>query len=84
MVGHIRMHYVYVLKSEKDGNLYIGCTSDKDKRLAYHNAGFVRSTKARRPFVMIYCEEHEDKYVAFEKERFYKTAVGKRELKKLI
>lgn len=80
----MHMHYVYVLKSKKDGCLYVGCTSDKEKRLAYHNAGFVRSTKSRKPFIMVYYEEYEDKYVAFERERFYKTAVGKRELKKLI
>lgn len=74
------MHYVYVLKSEKDNNLYIGCTSEIKNRLAMHNAGKVRSTKSRVPFILIYSEEIEDKYEAFRKEIYYKTPKGKKEL----
>ena len=78
------MYYVYVLKSEKDKNLYIGCTSDIKERIEYHNAGKVFSTKSRRPFVLIFKEEFQDKYEAFKKERYYKSAKGKRELKSKI
>jgi putative endonuclease len=39
------MYYVYVLKSEKDGRLYKGLTSDLEKRLLQHNAGITKSTK---------------------------------------
>lgn len=76
------MHFVYVLKSEKDGDLYIGCTSDIAKRLQLHNAGAVRSTKSRRPFALLYTERYADTYEAFRMERFYKTAKGKRALAK--
>ena len=48
------MHYVYVLKSEKDGNMYVGYSADLGERFALHNAGKVKSTKARRPFQLIY------------------------------
>jgi len=75
------MHYVYVLKSKKDNNLYIGCTSNLENRLKYHNSGRVRSTKSRIPFKMIYSENYVDKYRAFEMEEYYKTARGKKELK---
>ena len=75
------MYIVYVLKSEKDGNLYIGCTSDIDNRLAQHNNGKVKSTKHRIPFKLIYTEKFEDKYQAFRTEKMYKTAKGKRILK---
>ena len=75
------MYSVYVLKSEKDGNLYIGCTSDIEKRIQYHNSGKVFSTKSRRPFVLIFKEEYKDKYEAYNNERYYKTAKGKKELK---
>ncbi len=75
------MHYVYVLKSEKDGNLYIGCTQDIEERLKYHNSGRVRSTKSRVPFGILYSEAYNDKYEAFNMERYYKTAKGKRALK---
>ena len=75
------MHTVYVLKSLKDNNLYIGCTSDLGKRISEHNKGQNRSTKSRRPFELIFKEEYIDKYEAFKKEKYYKTATGKKELK---
>jgi len=78
------MYYIYVLKSEKDGNLYVGCTEDISKRLEYHNNGKVLSTKSRRPFSLVFKEEYRDKYQAFNTERYYKTAKGKKELKDKI
>jgi putative endonuclease len=78
------MHTVYILKSNKDGNLYIGCTSDVQKRLKQHDSGKVVSTKSRRPFQLIFTEQFKDKYEAFKTERFYKTAKGKRILKDKI
>ena len=51
------MSYVYILKSAKDGNLYIGTTNDVLKRLKMHNDGKVRSTKSRRPFTVVYTQE---------------------------
>ena len=63
MVG--QMHYIYVLQSNKDDNLYIGCTQNVEKRLELHNRGMVKSTKARRPFALIYSEKIEDKHEAF-------------------
>ncbi len=74
------MQFIYVLKSEKDKKFYVGCTSDIEKGLKMHNDGLVRSTKARRPFELVFQEGYNDKYIAFEKERFYKTAKGKKEL----
>ena len=43
--------------------------------------GKVKSTKSRRPLELIFKEEYFDRYEAFNKERHYKTAKGKRELK---
>ncbi|HLD27899.1 MAG TPA: GIY-YIG nuclease family protein [Patescibacteria group bacterium] len=78
------LYYIYVLLSLKDNNLYIGCTSNLDKRLKYHNQGRVKSTQNRRPFKLVYFEEYTDKYLAFKTERSYKTAKGKRILKSKI
>ena len=47
------MHYVYVLKSLKDGKLYIGQTNNVARRLKLHNSGKVKSTRVRRPFELI-------------------------------
>ena len=78
------MHIVYVLRSKKDKKLYIGCTQNIEHRLDAHNKGGVASTKHRRPFELIYSEQFIDKYEAYRTERFYKTAKGKRVLKKKI
>lgn len=75
------MYTVYILKSSVDNNLYIGCTSNLKNRIEYHNKGKVKSTKNRRPLILIHKEDYDDKYTAFNMERFYKTAKGKRELK---
>lgn len=47
------MHYVYTLKSLKDGNYYIGQTNNPEKRTRLHNSGKVHSTKNRRPLVLV-------------------------------
>ena len=52
------MHYVYVLKSLKDTNIYLGSTNDLRRRLSEHNSGKVLSTKARRPFELRYYEAY--------------------------
>lgn len=76
------MHTVYVLKSLKDSNLYIGCTSDLNNRIKYHNKGRVKSTKSRMPLILIYKEDYDSAYEAFKFEKYYKTVKGKKELKK--
>lgn len=78
------MYYIYVIQSQKDSNLYIGCTHNIEERLKYHNDGKVRSTKNRRPFILLYHEQYNDKYLAYNKERYYKTAKGKKEIKMKI
>ena len=47
---------MYILKSIKDDRLYIGSTSDLNRRLKEHSSGFVESTKCRRPFKLVYVE----------------------------
>lgn len=78
------MYIVYVLKNSKDNNFYIGCTSNLDKRLSEHNSGKVRSTKHRKSLTLIFEEGYPEKYQAFNKERYYKTAKGKKELTRKI
>jgi len=78
------MQVVYVLKSEKDNKLYIGCTQNILQRLDEHSKGLVPSTKNRRPLKLIFTEPFENKTEAFLAERFYKTSTGKRQLKKKL
>jgi len=67
------MHYVYVLQSKKDKNIYIGVTSDLRARFLKHNAGEIKSTKNRRPFILIYYEAYKDKRDATKREYNLKT-----------
>ncbi len=78
------MFYVYILKSEKDGRYYIGCTSDINMRLAWHNEGKNTSTKYRRPLKLVYNEEFLTKKEAMKRERKIKSYKGGNEFKKLI
>jgi putative endonuclease len=73
-------YHVYFLHSKKDNGYYIGCTSlPVERRLYKHNAGHVRSTKARRPFKIIYYEEYPNKLSAFKRERYLKCPAGYQE-----
>ena len=78
------MHYVYVLKSNLDGNLYIGYSRDLSKRLELHNAGRVLSTKHRRPLKLVYYEACINRQDALHREKYLKTAYGKRYIKNRV
>lgn len=58
------MFYVYVLKSQKDGKLYIGYTSDLKRRFSEHNKGQSLSTKNRTPLILVYYESYCSSYDA--------------------
>lgn len=70
------LHYVYVLYSLKDKKFYIGRTNSLFKRLEKHNNGLVRSTKNRRPLILVHCEVFKEAKEAFlrEKELKYPSA----------
>ncbi len=78
------MFYVYVLRSLKDSNLYIGFTSDLKRRFTEHNKGESKSTKSRRPFELLYYEAHKSKEDAMRREKYFKTDKGKSSLKQMI
>ena len=77
-------NYVYVLKSEKDGYNYVGCTNNLRRRLKEHADGLVFSTTRRRPLILIYAEYYLNQKDAFERERFLKTGWGKNYLKRSL
>ena len=66
-------YFVYMLKSLKDKKFYTGCTADLKKRLKQHNSGRVRSTKARRPFKLVYWESFRTRSEAMRRERRLKS-----------
>ena len=70
------MWWLYVLKSLMDGRLYTGIAFDRDHRLREHNAGRVRSTRSRRPFILVYSESFQTRAEAMARERYFKTPEG--------
>jgi len=78
------MYYVYVLRSKKDGQFYVGYTADLKKRLELHNRGKIESTKYRRPFELVYYEASLNKEDALHRERYLKTTYGKRYIRNRI
>ncbi len=77
-------HYVYVLRSRADGRLYVGLTGDLRARLNEHQAGRVPSTEARRPLELLYYEACRDRHDAAAREKYLKSAWGKRYLKQRL
>jgi len=72
-----KFYYIYVLKSKKDDNFYVGYTNNLKSRFEQHSKGFVDSTRDRRPFVLIYSEACLAKRDATKREKYLKTYLGK-------
>ena len=78
------VHYVYVLRSAKDGKLYTGYTADLRQRVADHVAGRASSTHDRRPMELIYYEAYLLAADAKAREIFLKSGPGKRFIRKQL
>ena len=72
------MYFTYVLKSEVDGKLYIGYTSNLENRTEEHTKGLVPATKSRRPMKLVYYEACLNKDNAIKREKYFKTGFGRR------
>lgn len=66
-------HYVYLLRSLKNNEIYIGCTNDIRSRIEEHNEGKVFSTKSILPIELIYAEAYCSKDLAYKRERSLKS-----------
>jgi len=75
------MYYVYVLSSKKNNDLYIGSCSDLRVRFEQHNNGEVQSTKAYRPWILIYYEAYRSKRDSGIREKRLKMHAAKNELR---
>lgn len=75
-------YFVYIIESEKNGDIYVGSTSDIAKRIARHNAGGVKSTKAYRPWRLLESTEYPSRSEAVRMELHLKTGQQKEILKR--
>jgi putative endonuclease len=78
------MFYVYAISSCVRNYIYVGLTDNVERRLAQHNKGENRSTKAYKPFKLILKETHETRIEARNREKYLKSGVGKEYLRSLL
>ena len=78
------MYFVYILRSEKDGRLYIGFTDNIERRPKEHNEGKSSATKPFRPYKLIYYEAFLNTKDAKARERFLKSGWGRRSINKML
>ncbi len=53
--------FVYILKSTKNGRLYIGSTKDLKRRISEHlNKKSLYVSKYIRDFTLVFCQEYDD------------------------
>jgi len=79
------MYYAYIIKSLISDFYYKGHCQDLEKRIAQHNSGMTVSIRPFLPFKLVYFESFETKEEAIFREKYFKSAAGRRYLKtKLI
>lgn len=74
------MNYTYMLRCA-DGSLYTGWTADMGRRLRQHQNGTGgKYTRSRLPVSLLYCEKHEDRYLAMSREAQIKRLTRKQKI----
>lgn len=66
------MYYVYLLKSLKNGTIYIGYTKNLKNRFELHNQAKINSTKLGAPWELIYYEAYKVMEDATHREKMLK------------
>ena len=77
-------YFVYVIFSEKYDKIYIGVTSNLEKRLFAHNNLPKGWTKNFRPWNLVYTEEFTEKSEALKREKELKSHQGRDFIRNLI
>jgi len=80
----MKFSYVYILKSLKNGSLYIGYTKDLKRRLEQHNNGESPATKPFRPYKLIFYEAFLNDTDAKNREVYLKGGYSRKTIKSLL
>jgi putative endonuclease len=75
------MAYVYILKSTVKEITYTGSTPDINRRLKEHNSGKNVFTSRHRPWRLVHQESYVTLAEARDREKYLKSAAGRRWLK---
>ena len=77
--GH-RMYVVYILQSLIKNWFYVGLSNNHFRRLIQHNTGQVKSTKAYKPYKMVFKKSFRTRSEARDFEKFLKIRSNKEKL----
>jgi putative endonuclease len=77
-------YFVYILWSIRSKRTYVGQTEDIDNRLQRHNAGYIRSTKAYRPWTLVHKELYLTRSEAMKRETWLKSSIGRKWIAEFI
>jgi len=72
------MFYAYVLRSLTAEFYYKGHCEDLENRLKQHNLGMTPSNRKYVPFEIVYFEAFETRQEAIRREKYFKSAAGRR------
>ena len=78
------IYIVYLLKSLVVNKSYVGFTNNLPLRLKQHNNGKSRYTNLYKPWEVIYTENYITLEEARKREKYLKTAAGRKFLKKVF
>jgi putative endonuclease len=78
------MYIVYVLKSKHFSKSYVGITDNVERRLLQHNSSHNFYTKKFAPWILLHKEEYKNRIEARIREKYLKSATGRRYLSKTI
>ena len=76
------MYLVYILKSVKFRKTYTGITDNLQRRLDQHNNGNSEYSSRYLPWEILYKETVLDRNAARMRERYFKSAAGRRWIKR--
>ena len=83
-IAQRHMASVYILKSVNFPKTYVGSTVDIDHRLKQHNEGRSTFSTLYKPWIIVYREEYGNLIEARKREKYFKSAAGRRYIKKFI
>ena len=78
------VYYLYILYSNRSDRYYIGQTNNLEDRLRRHNLGYVRSTKAHKPWELVYKETYQSRAESMARETYLKSLKSKKAIKELV
>ena len=77
-------YYIYIIQSQKDQSFYIGTTRDLSERIERHNQGRSKYTQKKRPWDIVYSEQHPDRSSAMKREYAIKRRKSSKYIDSLI